>query len=370
MKEKRIAHKIIISAFIIIICSPWFLWIFLEKFVDTTNYENREMAVRPSLTLDNYGTYSEEYEKYFNDNIPFRNNMITLNNAIDYFVFKKSASDRVIVGDDNWLFYCRTDDGDPVGCYKGTNLLSDEQLCQIKQNCLLQRDFLAEQGKEFVIFIAPNKERVYSEYMPEQYGKPAENYQALQIYNYLKENTDLKIVYPYDELMEAKKNIDYNIYSKTDTHWNYIGGYIGACALLDVLDIEMPKITDSQMTITVGDEVSGDLAGMLNLNNQLKFADHSYTVSGYDDHNMQVIEEDFNTMYSYSANNADPRKIYVLRDSFSTHMARYIGSQFSESYLRHRNTYSYDDLVNINPDIVVFEIVERYVWYLQYFSIQ
>lgn len=370
MREKKIGSKIILGSFIVIICFSWLLWIFLEKFVDTTNYENREMAVQPSLTLDNYGTFSEEYENYFNDNMPFRNILITLNTAIDYFAFNKSTNDYVIIGDNNWLFYSRTDDGDPVSCYEGTNLLSDEQLQEIAQNCLTQRDFLATYGKEFVIFIAPNKERIYSEYMPECYGKPADIYRALQVVNYLRENTNLRVVYPYEELMEAKQNTDYNIYSKTDTHWNYIGGYVGASALLRELGIEMPDIADNQIEITVGDETSGDLAGMLGLSNQLRFADHLYTVSGYDNHNMQVIEEDANNVFSYTAKNADPRKIYILRDSFSTHMAQYIGSQFNESYLRRRSTYTYDDFVNQDPDIFVYETVERYVDGLGTFSIQ
>ena len=367
---KGLGPKIILGAFIIIICFSWLLWIFLEKFVDTENHENREMAAQPCLTLDNYGTFSEEYERYFNDNIPFRNNLTTLNSSIDYFIFNRSANPCVIVGDDNWLFYNNTNGGDPVGAYKGTNLLSDEQLQEIAQNCLAQRDFLAAQGKEFVIFIAPNKERIYSEYMPRWYGKPADNYQALQVVNYLRENTDLRVVYPYEELMEAKQNTDYNIYSKTDTHWNYIGGYIGASALLRELGIELPDITDNRTEITVGDKTSGDLAEMLNLSDQLTFADRLYTVSGYDTHNMQVVEENFFNVFSYTAENADLRKIYIVRDSFSSHMREYIGSQFKESYLRHIDTYTYEDFVNQDPDILVYETVERYVDGLGSFSIQ
>lgn len=370
MKGKKVGPKIILGAFIVIICFSWLLWIFLEKYVDTTNYENREMTVQPSLTLDNYGTFSEEYESYFNDNIPFRNNLISLNASIDYFIFNRSVSDYVVAGNDNWLFYSRLDDGNPISCYEGTNLMSEAQLQEIAQNCIAQRDFLANQGKEFVIFIAPNKERIYSEYMPEKYGKPAENYLALQVVNYLRENTNLRVVYPYDELMAAKQDTDYNIYYKTDTHWNYIGGYIGASALLTELGIEMPSISDDQIQIAVGDETAGDLAGMLNLTNQLKFADHQYMVSGYDNHNMKIIEEDFINVYSYSAENADPRKIYIMRDSFSSNMAQYIGSQFNESYLRHRSSYSYDDYVNQNPDILVYETVERYIGTLETFSIQ
>ena len=66
------------------------------------------------------------------------------------------------------MFYSFVSDGDPVSCYMGTNLLTEDDLKAIADNCVSQRDFLAEQGKEFVIFIAPNKERIYSEYMPDK----------------------------------------------------------------------------------------------------------------------------------------------------------------------------------------------------------
>ncbi len=74
-------------------------------------------------------------------------------------------------------------------------------------------------------------------------------------------------------------------------------------------------------------------------------------------------------MWSYHASNADPRRIYVIRDSFSSHMAPYIGSQFSDSFLRHRSSYNYDDLATHDPDIVVYETVERYANELGSFSI-
>lgn|GEM_PF-5871751 len=100
-------------------------------------------------------------------------------------VFKCSTVHGISQGkeQDDWLFYANTSDGDPISCYQGTNLFSEEDLKNIVQNCINQRDFLEVQGKEFAIFIAPNKERVYSEYMQDKYGEPAENYRALQVYN-------------------------------------------------------------------------------------------------------------------------------------------------------------------------------------------
>ncbi len=369
MNKRNIGRIMIFYAFIIIICCSNGIWFFAKKYFDSTNYENRQMSTRPLLTLESYETFANDYTAYFNDNIPFRNNLITMNSAIDYFCFGRSSSDKVIIGKDNWLFYSRIDDGDPISCYKGTNLYTEEELADIATNCVMQRDFVESLGKEFLIFIAPNKERIYSEYMPERYGNPADNYRVLQVYNYLKNNTDLRIIYPYDELMLAKETLNENIYFKSDTHWNYLGGYVGAVALMKDLGINMPEINSASITIKDEGETSGDLAGMLNLTRQLLFADHSYTVSGYDTHNSKLTEDESRNMLIYKADNADPRSIFIIRDSFTIHMADYIGSQFNNAYMSYIWSYSYDDFVNYNPDIVVFECVERNVDKLRSFCI-
>ena len=369
MKEKNIGLKIILAAFIVFICLLWPIWFFAKEYVDTTNYENRQMTVQPQLTLDTYKQFPKDYTSYFNDIIPFRNNFVTLNNAIDYFIFRKSTNTRVAIGSDNWLFYCDAKDGDPIACYQGTNLLSKGKLRDITVNCLKQRDYLASLGKEFVIFIAPNKERVYSEHMPERYGMPAENYRALQIVDYLRKHTDLRIVYPYEDLIYAKSCINENLYYKTDTHWNSIGAYVGSKMLLQELEIEMPSLDSEQITISAYENTAGDLAGFLGLVKQLEFADYNYIVEGYNNHNYEYLGEEFNGAIACTAINADPRKLYVIRDSFASAMIPYLGSQFNESYFRHRDLYTYDNFLSENPDVVVYETVERYISTLATFSV-
>jgi hypothetical protein len=320
------------------------------------------------LTIDNWETFPFEYDSY-NDNLPFRNCFVKLNSMIDYFVFNKTSSNRVVIGYDNWLFYGDVNDGNPIGSYMGNNLFTEEELEDIAQNCVYIQELLEKQGKEFVIFIAPNKERIYSDEMPKWYGKPSENYRALQIVAYLRENTSVRVVYPYDELMCAKGILSENIYYKTDTHWNTIGGYVGASALLKELGISMPDITSDDITIEKTGETVGDLCRMLNLGGVLD-SDNEYTVTGYNEHGCENMEWDWENMISYIAYGADSRKIYVYRDSFSTSMAEYIGSQFDFAYFRNRSTYTYDDFLEKNPDIFVYETVERYVGYLKNFSVE
>lgn len=76
MKEKKTGRVMILIAFVVIICLSKGIWFFSEKYLDAANYENRQMASQPRLTLENYGTYSADYTAYFNDNLQFRNNLI------------------------------------------------------------------------------------------------------------------------------------------------------------------------------------------------------------------------------------------------------------------------------------------------------
>ena len=57
----------------------------------------------------------------------------------------------------------------------------------------------------------------------------------------------------------------YDLYWHYDTHWNYLGGYIGAKALLRELGVEIADVED--LTISQNDFSGYDLANMMNLKN-------------------------------------------------------------------------------------------------------
>lgn len=350
----KLTRNIYILSFCVIICLPVVFWSIFGKYFDSENRENRELAKKESMFM-----LPEDYEEYFNDNLPFRNNLISINSNINYYLFHVSQNKDVIIGKDGWLFYERVDDGNFFACYQGDNLFSDKELEQIASHLENIRKELEKQDIEFVVFIAPNKERIYSEMMPDYYGEPSQTYATLQLVEYLEENTGVRVVYPYDELMEAKSKLDGNlIYYKTDTHWNELGGYVGAKALLEELDITMPDITSEDIIIEESDYDSGDLLQLLGMSG---LDDKAYHVSGYKTNNVELIEWDFETLIHYKAECADERRIYIYRDSFASSMAEYIGSHFSETYMVYKEIYTYEDFVDKKPDIFVFQVVERYV---------
>lgn len=160
LKQNKIGQKIILAAFICCLCCPCPVWLVIHGFVGARNNENREMAARPQLSLKNYGNFANEYESYFDDTMPFRSVLISLNKKINYFAFHESTSNSVILGKDGWLFFA-----DTLADYQRYNLYTDEELDNIKNNVLNTKAYFDERGIEFIIFIGPNKSSIYEDYI-------------------------------------------------------------------------------------------------------------------------------------------------------------------------------------------------------------
>ena len=104
-------NKILFYGFVGLLCLPVLTFPVMKNFIDSENHENRKFAEKPVLSLDTITTYPEQYDAYFNDHLPYKNQLVMFNNmknevlgvgttAIEY----RTAS-TVIRGKDNWLFY-------------------------------------------------------------------------------------------------------------------------------------------------------------------------------------------------------------------------------------------------------------------------
>ena len=369
---KKSVQYFYIAIFFILVMLPVLLYSLIGKKFDTTSYENRKLATMPVLSVKTISTFPSSFENYFNDNLPFKNQLVFLNGLFDYNIFKTSSSESVIVGKRGWLFYkgAQVNDEDPVSDYNGSNLFTDDQLKTIGKNMLAARDELASRNIDFVIMIAPNKERVYSEYMPAAYGKPAAWGRMAQVVDYLRNNTDLKVVCPYDEIAAYKeKHPQDQLYYKYDTHWNNLGAYIGGGLLDKTLGYDMPQL--NTLTKTAGNVPRYDLATLLHLGNILE-DDPAYVLDGYSSHNVTIQKNDSATEFrgTISDGSGDDRKLFIIGDSFSTMMFQYVACNFDNSYLNFYYNYNLQMLEKEEPDVVVYETVERYLNNMLHFSIK
>lgn len=365
MKKKNAAAWL--CCFALLLLLPRAVWFAASDRFETDATEKAAAEEIPKLTKENYKDYAPMLEGYYNQQVPFRSQLISLNSLVDVSLFReKSINDKVVLGDNDWLFYSAESD---IEDYKGANLFTQQQLEAIADNLLTSRTYLDNRDIEFVLFIAPNKETIYGEENLPSYYKKGEQTRVKQLVSYLQENTDIRVVYPEEEMKQYKD--DYSLYWHYDTHWNAGGGYIGARALLRELGITMPP--PEEMTYTVDDFSGYDLARMMNLQKhyeEKKPKDINYIVTGYNGNNLQAVSIDDATALVYHSDAPDERKLFMVRDSFAGGMAPALVSSFQDTYMPHWNGFFQQSMIDEQaPDIFVLEVVERRLDYLHTFRL-
>lgn len=360
MKEQRTMHLFLI-AFAAMILLPFPLWALLRGTLDVQLNENRTPAEKPVFSFAEIETYPQAYEAYLNDHLPFRAPMIRAYNTMEYNLLHASLSYMVVYGKDDWLFHFSRTDGDSLSLYRGLRNADEVQLARIRENMIRTRDNLAAKGIEFVIFLTPLKERVYPEYLPGCYGAPAEEYALQQLYEDLRDNTDLRVLYPYAELMAAKETLgeDGLLYYKTDTHWNELGAYVGTVPLLKELGIDVPAYDSGAVSIESAPADKEDLIHLANIEGLID-PGLTYRVTGYDRNGLICTGGDFEAELFFRADgNADPRKVLMKHDSFAEAMEDVFCSQFSETVLVHNRVYEPALVDKYQPDVFIYEVGER-----------
>lgn len=364
MDKAKIKQLTAVIVFTFLICIPCPLYFILggpsDKYVE--KIENRTLAKKPKLSLDSIVAFPKKYEAYFNDHIPFRLPMVQICSEIEYYIFHTPINNRVIAGKDGWLFYAKRTDGDSIGCYKGTLLFSQEELESIATNLMNSKKNFGKKDIEFALFIPPNKERVYSDKMPDYFGAPAKLNRVDQLVEYLRNNTDITVIYPYQNLMDARDGTpQIQVYWQTDTHWNKLGAYIGTQELLKPFGIALPDYEKPPTKIVEQKKTTpGDLESYLFLVGKMDSGE-DFGIEGLNGHNYIKDEWDFDTIYRAHCDDGDPRKLFILRDSFFDSMADSIGPQFKNSVMAYHHYYKNELVDKENPDIFVYEIAERYL---------
>ena len=150
-----------------------------------------------------------------------------LNNYLDTNLFQNTKIGDVVIGEENWLFYLPSRDGEnAMADYQKTNLYSLEKSQEIAEKIEKTRDWFLKQGAEsFHYYVAPSKETVYSQYMPDTpriIGTGDSRMDAFS--DYMEANSDVDFQYLKETLCQYSEQ--YQLFKKYDTHMNNLGGYI------------------------------------------------------------------------------------------------------------------------------------------------
>ncbi len=349
---------------IVFVCA-FFMLLFIPMLhintADTSIRENRMLAKYIPLFQNGKinNDYGKNFETWFNDRFFGRDKIIK-----QYTKLKKllnSSNENVLIGKDNWLFY----KGDnSIENFRNSFLFSEEQLHKINQYLTDIHNWCKKNNKKFVFFIAPDKNKVYGEFYPDYIKKerPDSESRAQQLLAYLKQNAPITALYPIKELLDQKEPL---IYYKHDTHWTNMGGYIGYKEMMKALNIEPIILSENEFNIREKSDLS-KMCPEINWTDNTQYITPKFTekylcnpTNSFHDRRDKIC-----------TNDEKNHSIIFFHDSFSGYLLPYISNSFGNIETRWRYNITQSDLEYIknNTDIVILEVVERYLPQLTHLS--
>lgn len=358
-KDNSIVDKIFIIFVIFILIIP----ITKINKVEFSTNENRKLAEKPSLVEKQVINlaYGKNFEIWLNDRFRYRNKIIYWHDKVEAVLAGRLENEKAFQGKDNWLFY--KGEGS-VSLYQHKAVFTDDEMQTIQKNLEKRKSWLNEQGIEFFVVVPPDKSSVYGEYYREGII-PVGNKNRMQILEeYLVANkSEMKMNYLLDIMLEHKDNG--LLYYKTDTHWGEYGAYLGYLALMKDIKTKFPQMQDlpiDAVNLNYTTHSEGDLTTMLGIKDVSIYNDN-YLIpmpkEGY--HFTYVKNEGRDGIITHNPDKS--LKVLVFRDSFSTALVPYLSETFGDvEYIWSHDFNSYQDkIMQEKPDIVIHEIVSRYV---------
>jgi hypothetical protein len=204
--------------------------------------ENRTPAQMPELSWSwrALTTFPGRFQAYCDDNFGLRAELLRLHAAAKFHLFGVSPASTVIVGKEGWLF-CSADRSAEVwrGLYPFAPDEIDGWLDVLEQ----RQRWLAERGIAYVFAIAPNKEDIYPELMPDSLNRVGPT-RLDELLARASQRGAVEVVDLRPALLAEKQHDGGGdpLYYPGDTHWSWHGAWAASNALLAELQGRFPAL--------------------------------------------------------------------------------------------------------------------------------
>jgi len=322
--------------------------------------EKRNLAAMPRLETNHLKAFPHKFEAYLNDRFAIRTQLVKGASFIKYG-FGVSGCKEVLIGKNDWLYYSDSSD---YATLRHIWLFSDEEAQAWARAFEARRIWLDRHGIKFLLVIAPSKFSIYPEFVPDQYTKVNQTSRREQLEHALKTETSVPVLDLHDTMIEARKKGQ--VYYKTDTHWNVLGGAITASKIAAALKPWVPSIPTINVDAYRTEPhlfLNGDLADLLGLHGVVyeietllairpnwHFSDHPKPDTG-------GRRDDF----PFALEVDDPKlpRALFIRDSFMSMPKLFLGDCFARAYFSPTQKFPMDAILQEKPQVVVEELVER-----------
>jgi hypothetical protein len=299
--------------------------------------------------------FPQNYGKNFNNNFIFRDSLIHMEYWTRFNLLREAVFPQVLLGKDGWMYY--TNEGN-LDYYQRVKPLAESQTRAIQSNLEKIQQDLKNDGITFLFVIAPNKESIYPQFLPDSLARTDNPAWADQIVESL-QGSDVNLLDLRPVMLENAKTAP--VYFKTDTHWNPVGARAAYGAILMNLQPGFPILKPHPLADfdQVTETTSGDLAALIHLKGEVN---ESFTAlyARFEKPSRGLKNPPAGQMITVMPDAALPKTV-IFRDSFFNGLQPFTSEHFS------RCVYVSDWMVDRGliaeekPDIVILEVAERYL---------
>jgi alginate O-acetyltransferase complex protein AlgJ len=343
----KIFRTIPIACFLGALCFP-LAQMNLHLLNEFENPEKRELAPPPKWGGESLAKFQKDFEAFARDNFGLRSDLIRWNCMLRVRHLGVSPVPSVVLGKDGWLFYRSEgfNDGNTFDDFRGTLPISQRELEIARARLEEDRDNFSRIGARFLVVIAPNKNTIYSEALPDKFRKVGPTTRLDQFMAYMEAHSNVPVLDLRRPLAAAKKA--FPVYFKTDSHWNSYGAYVGFFEIMRRFSGEFPEI-GPQYAAGAKVEVrktfpSGDLAQMLFMHD--------------------VLPEEYDTKLNLpDLPRTPPLGTVIFRhDSFGDNLYPFMNATFKRVVnIASFAPYHMDAIEREHPQIVLHVFAERYI---------
>ena len=326
--------QIFISLFLVICLVP-FVGLLLGY--ESGAGANEILAPAPKLGP----TMLNEAADYVADRFALRQQCISLWSWLNVKLLHSSPEEQVILGQAGFLYF-----GDTLDDYTGVSL-SDAELRQIAERLAALQQELEAEGRQFVFTIAPNKNSLYPDWMPDAFQNRHAESNAVRLIPYL----EACGVHYADLFAPLSGEL---CYSRTDTRWTAQGAAIGADTLLAALGRESRYAGHRFGEAGIH---KGDLYEML----YPSFAGGEPEIADLTGLSYTALNEvnGGNAITIRTESDGGSGKLLCWRDSFGIALYPYLADAFETATFSRAADYDLSRFADTEYDTVILEIVER-----------
>ena len=175
------------------------------------------------------------FNAYFSDHYRLHQQEVGLLESARLYLLHETTFPNVLIGKQDWLYYTGENN---IQDYECTIPFTKAELTAIRERLLGWNEQLRQRGIRFYVVIAPNKESIYPQYLPERVQAGVRACRIDQVMQEL-QTTPLNVLDLRSPLRIAAQTAQ--VYHRTDTHWNSNGALIASQTILARILEDVPQ---------------------------------------------------------------------------------------------------------------------------------